>query len=459
MGRTIRRMRRAIPRLTGSVRKDNKMKTRRTRVGRAVCPRLVSSNCRIVGLLGMIAIVSGCVVSRTFPPQPPSWALQKITDGRDADTMIQDTNCTACLKQLSAPLGPCHIDVVDLPAQYRQSADEKRLDYVVSAGAKKAELEARYPVLRNYLSVSRAWVSEDKKTIAFLMYHSLGDFIVLSQDGGAHWSSPLYLGIHRLPEAWYAPLADSKLPLVSNGNIQIEVTIWKRDKTQDGSPLLGYKYLWKKWNKYLSVRLDDLRRDTDGDGLTDLFEERIITDSRSPDTDKDGLSDSVDNQPLTPFPKKMTNSDAVVLSLIAADRGPLLGSIFPSWRAPKDLSAFDHDSMSRSLTKEGVAYFTESQSEAITMDRTSVVVSSGDSFPRITGAVRVVVLDENAFRMYTNKFPEESHLYAGSFDLRFDRSRNVAMLKQFEGNTGSTTVLWKQRGRWQSSEKEHIICD
>lgn len=445
--------------MNAGIRKDHRMKTSRTRAGSAVCPRLVSSNCRVVGLLGMIAILSGCVEFRAFPPQPPSWALQKISDGRDADTLVQDTNYTACLKQLSVPLGPCQFDVVDLPAQYRQPVDEKRLDYVVSAGAKKAELDARYPVLRNYHSVSRAWVSEDRKTIAFLMYHSLGDFILLSQDGGAHWSSPLYLGIHRLPEAWYAPLADSKLPLVSNGIIQIEVTIWKRDKTQDGSPLLGYKYLWKKWNKFLSVRLDDLRRDTDGDGLTDLFEERIITDSRSPDTDRDGLPDGVDNQPLTPLPKKMTDSDAVVLSFLAADRTPLLGSIFPTWRAPKDLSAFDQDSLSQSLTKKGVAYFTEPQSEAIPMDRTSVVVSSGDSFPRITGAVRVIVLDENAFRRYANKFPEESHLYANSFDLRFDRSRNVAMLKQFGGNTGSTTVLWKQRGQWQSSEKESILFD
>ncbi len=382
-----------------------------------------------------------------------------MTAGRDGDTLLHDTNYTACLKQLSVSRRPCHIEVVNLPAKYQQSVDEKRLAHVVLTGAKKAELEVQYPILHNYFSVSRSWVSEDKKTIAFLMYHPLGDFLLLSQDGGSHWSSPLYLGIHRLPEACYLPLADSRLPLVSNGTIQVEVTIWKQDKTQDGSPLQGYKYLWKSWNQYLSVRLDDLRRDTDGDGLTDLFEERILTDPRLPDTDGDGLPDGVDNQPLTPFPKKMTDSDAVVLSLIADDRGPLLGSIFPTWRALKDLSAFDHDFMSRSLTKKGVAFFTELQAEVIPMDRTSIVVSSGDSFPRITGAARVIVLDEKAFCRYMNKFPEESHLYAGSFDLRFDRTRTVGILKQFEGNTGSTTVLWKQRGRWQSSEREHVICD
>ena len=419
----------------------------------------VSSHSNILALLCLLCGVLGCVATRSYPPQPPQRVLQTISDAHIAERLVQDTNCSAFLGQLDVPLGPCHIEVLDLPAAYQQPADEKRLEYVVSAGAKTSELEIRYPVLGNGRFVSRAWFSTDKKTSAFLLYNSLGDFILLSQDGGAHWSLPLYLGIHRLPEAWYEPLADSKQPLVSDGKIQIEVTIWKQDKTQAGSPLLGYKYLWKKWNKYLSIRLDHLRRDSDGDGLTDLFEERILTDPHSPDTDRDGLPDGVDNQPLTPFPKQMTDSDAVVLSLIPGDRGPLIGSIFPLWRRPQDLSDFDHASMAGALTKKGVAYFTEPRPQPIAMDRTSVVVASGDSFPHITGDVRVIVLDESAFQRYMKKFPEESHLYAGSFDLRFDRSRKVAVLKQFEGNTGSTTVLWRERGRWMSSESQHIICD
>jgi len=411
-----------------------------------------------------MALLWGCTawwtdLSDLYPSEPPSWVLQKTADGQAADALVPDTKFTASLDQLRLPLGPCHIKVLDLPAQYQQKADEKRLNYFLSADAKKKELEVHYPVLRDYLSVSRAWVSADKKTIAFLLYDALGDFILLSQDSGAHWTPPLYLGIHRLPEAWYGSLADSKLPLVSNGKVQIEVTIWKRDKTKGGSALEGYTYLWKKWNKYLSIRLDDLKRDTDGDGLTDLFEERILTNPYYSDTDKDGLPDGIDNQPLTPFPKKMTESDEVMLSLIPNSSGPLISSIFELWRGTKDLVGSDGDSMTYILTKKGIAHFTTPRSKPIPMIRTSVVLASGDCFPRITGDVRVIVLTKIAFQRYMKKFPDESHLYADSFDLRFDRSRKVGVLEQFDGNFGTTTVLWKECGRWMSKETQQIWCD
>src|SRR4030095_8395640 len=47
----------------------------------------------------------------------------------------------------------------------------------------------------------------------------------------------------------------------------------------------------------------DLARDTDGDGLTDLLEERIVTDPNAADTDGDGILDGRDPLPqvaLTP---------------------------------------------------------------------------------------------------------------------------------------------------------------
>jgi hypothetical protein len=412
----------------------------------------------------MLSLLWGCSAWRTdltdmYPSQPPPWVLQKTADGQVANALVPDTTFTASLDQLSVPRGPCHIKVLDLPTQYQQKADEKRLDYVISADAKKKELEVHYPILRDYLSVSRAWVSADKKTIAFLLYDPLGDFILLSQDSGVHWTPPLYLGIHRLPEAWYASLADSRLPLVSNGQVQIEVTIWKKDKTKRGSPLEGYTYLWKKWNQYLSFHLDDLQRDTDGDGLTDLFEERILTNPYRSDTDKDGIPDGMDNQPLTPFPKTMTESDEVMLSLIPNHSGLLITAIFELWRETKDLFISDDDSMTDVLTKKGIAHFTSPRSKPIPMIRTSVVIASGDSFPHITGDVRVIVLTERAFQRYMEKFPEESHLCAHSFDLRFDRSRKVAVLKQFFANSGSTIILWKERGRWLSSQREQILCD
>lgn len=203
--------------------------------------------------------------------------------------------------------------------------------------------------------------------------------------------------MHRLPNAWYKERSDSKLSMLCNGKVQIEVTIWKRDESVGGSPLAGYTYLWKEWDVYLSMSLADLQRDSDGDGLTDLFEERILTDPNSSDTDSDGLPDASDNQPLTPFPKHMTDSDEIVLSLIPKAVTRVIRSIFPLGRHnDSSLVAFDERLMGQALTAEGLAYFTSPHSERIPPDCTRLIVSASGSFPHVTGESRVIVLDQHA---------------------------------------------------------------
>jgi hypothetical protein len=47
-----------------------------------------------------------------------------------------------------------------------------------------------------------------------------------------------------------------------------------------------------------TIDFDALRKDGDGDGLSDAVEERLTTDPHNPDTDGDGLGDSKDMNPL-----------------------------------------------------------------------------------------------------------------------------------------------------------------
>jgi len=376
------------------------------------------------------------------------------------EPLFQDTGYTAVLRQLDAPLGRCHIQVLDLPEKYRLPADEKRLDNNFVSESAKELLEKKYPVLKQYLSVTRVWISDDKKTIGFLLYHNLGEFLLVSQDSGKTWSAPLYLGIHRLPESWYGILADSKLPMIVDGNVQLEVSIWKRDESKGGNPLLGYSYLWKKWHKYLSMSLADLQRDSDGDGLTDLFEERILTDPHSADTDGDGILDASDNQPLTPFPKRLTDSDNIMLALIPYSPSEI-SSIFPSRRADPELSecaptkitagpVFLSDSITTQvLTRKGVAFYTAPHSAQIPPNRTTLVFSDSDCFPHVTGDARVIVLNKTAVEKYRRKF---NGCGTCLFDLRYNKARNKARLELFESNQGCTIDLWKSDGRWKGQQ-------
>lgn len=51
----------------------------------------------------------------------------------------------------------------------------------------------------------------------------------------------------------------------------------------------------------LEIPFAAIDRDSDGDGLTDLAEERLITDPQSADTDGDGLPDGSDSLPQVPW--------------------------------------------------------------------------------------------------------------------------------------------------------------
>jgi hypothetical protein len=82
------------------------------------------------------------------------------------------------------------------------------------------------------------------------------------------------------------------LALLDGDVLQIGVDRLELDDR--GYPLRGRD----KQGLMLRCPLAELRRDTDGDGLTDLEEGPIVTDPRARDTDGDGLEDGADPAPL-----------------------------------------------------------------------------------------------------------------------------------------------------------------
>ena len=75
---------------------------------------------------------------------------------------------------------------------------------------------------------------------------------------------------------------------------------------EPGVPIQSRNGITTETNKVVltSLALEDLRRDSDGDGLTDVTEKCLTTDPARPDTDGDGLADLVDPHPLAD-PAKM----------------------------------------------------------------------------------------------------------------------------------------------------------
>jgi hypothetical protein len=125
-----------------------------------------------------------------------------------------------------------------------------------------------------------------------------GYWLHLSDDGGRSWRTPLYLGLQQYFP--YVVVARSRLPLLRERVLQIEVEVRELDPGSITFPPVGLQARRTARNVYIELPLDDIERDSDGDGLTDLLEERLLTDPHQRDTDHDGLDDAVDPLPQVP---------------------------------------------------------------------------------------------------------------------------------------------------------------
>lgn len=391
--------------------------------------------------------------------------------------------CPSALARLKAKLPPCHIEETDLPQAYRQEASEERLhsykpetspppltaeEYPPLTAEECPPLTAEeYPIMTNFFSLSRVWKSTDGTKVAFLAYADVGPSLVYSLDGGRNWLGPLYVGMHRLPHHEYHILWDSKLPLLDGQRLQFEVTIWIRDQSKPGSALTGYSYLGKQWHKMLSVPLDVLAKDSDGDGLSDLFEERILTDPNSADSDGDGLEDGVDNQALVPFPGKLSDSDRIILAL-AADNAfePLLmeanrfseltgyssgkwSSRAISWLTFGMVKRPIQTSMHLSLTKAGMERFTMPSRTLIPPTKTSLIHAEVPVFGGITGGHRWLVLNGEEMGLYREKFGDNSSVNRLT-PFAVDSNGCRAFLRFQNGMYDRIYILQKQDGQWMS---------
>jgi hypothetical protein len=133
-----------------------------------------------------------------------------------------------------------------------------------------------------------------------LDFGSAAYWVVLSSDGRATWSKPLYAGVE-LARDYFVPEA-SNLPLLAGDHLHVEVGRQEpkpavADPGDAGAATAKKPPAPPAQGIYLDIPIATLERDSDGDGLTDLAEERLITDPADPDTDHDGVPDGVDTLP------------------------------------------------------------------------------------------------------------------------------------------------------------------
>ncbi len=154
-----------------------------------------------------------------------------------------------------------------------------------------------------------------------------GYWVLLSDEEGRRWRRPLYTGLRaNLP---YTVRARSVLPLLAGDRLQVEVEVEELGSffaSDSGPAELAPRQ--PRAGIYLEIPLAELERDSDGDGLTDLEEERLLTDPEDADTDRDGIGDGEDPMP--------TIAAADTPSPAAGAAAALLGYVLTHGRQPPE---------------------------------------------------------------------------------------------------------------------------
>ena len=230
----------------------------------------------------------------------------------------KDEHITLDYSYLELETRPVSYDVNDIPDEYKIQSDEDAK--ILAASNTKTIRKINQIALPEYVSdiIRAEWIGDNITIILDEGY--IGDagggyyvqeyYVVRSSDGGKSWSNKVSLGLTgRYP---YYIINNSKLPMWDGIHLNLEVEVYTDKWDHVGKfPI--------KDNTYISAAWDDLIRDQDGDGLTDVFEHRIGLSYLKSDTDGDQINDDIDPLPHVKYKKKSLSDQLVTDFLFSSD--------------------------------------------------------------------------------------------------------------------------------------------
>ena len=262
-------------------------------------------------------------------------------------------------------------------------------------------------------------------------------WVLLSSDGGRTWDPPLYTGL-RVNQP-YVVRAISDLALLADDHLQVEVEIAELDPSRITFPPIALAPKRTAKGLYLDIPLDLLRKDTDGDGLTDLAEERLMTDPQSRDTDGDGLEDGVDPLPTVPLQQGAPSPSTRALAAFLAS----------NWNVSQGAIIEGIPDVPRIVccVKDGVRSVNE---------KTLFLIADRGLLSALNPPGRLVVLTPEEAEAATQKFgpfyPQKLELFV------FDRSGRRAYVVWSASWQGGQTLLQEEAdGTWTAQARMNWI--
>lgn len=249
-----------------------------------------------------------------------------------------------------------------------------------------------------------------------------GYWIARSTDGGASWTR-LYTGLRQLQP--YEVVEHSALPLLADDGVRIEVRVRELDESSITFPPVAMRTKREEDGLFLELPWEELERDRDADGLTDLVEERLLTDPEEADTDGDGVDDAEDPLPTVAFSAVNDPSSQALAALLTRISGEQARAILP--RCPEG----DSLCFGRPHLGEG---------------RTHFVVGERSRWAGLAPRHRTIVLTRDELEAARDRF---GVLYATRFPLiEVDRSGERAVIIWDRSWQGGAAYLRRGDDGW-----------
>ncbi|HEX6398536.1 MAG TPA: hypothetical protein VFZ95_14020 [Steroidobacteraceae bacterium] len=257
-----------------------------------------------------------------------------------------------------------------------------------------------------------------------------GYWLLRSDDGGASWRAPVYLGFqYQQP---YVVTEQARVSMFAPGVLRLEVQVAELDPDSITHPPISLRLRREATDLYVDLPLADLERDSDADGFTDLLEAKLATDPHDADTDRDGLEDGIDD-----FPQASARAEPDVMAPILVD---MLGKLTGYERAAviepvrgKD-GAADMSARRRGTAGSILFKFIEGDARQF-------------AGLRVDGQVIVLSAEQvNDLRARYGPF------YALAYTAVIDPQRTRAQVRWGAGWTGGTINYKLVNGRWVGEE-------
>lgn len=259
-----------------------------------------------------------------------------------------------------------------------------------------------------------------------------GYWISLSEDEGKTWKK-YYTGLTESRNYYFKK--NSNQPLWHDENhLQIEADIVRM--LEPRSHPLPPQYETVKDNALVILDINEIIKDSDEDGLTDIEERNLLLNPFSKDTDGDGIPDSDDNNP---------RFASAANDFVKLYEGVILGeNVKSAGKYPNE----DYFIDLRNPLKENKD--SEASDEFYLRQTTQLLVTDDINLQRINPKKsKIIILTSKEFEEYQKQYHSELKELNYSPLFKCDKEPNVFLLKSSSTFTGKTEKIIRTKNGWK----------